>query len=162
MCGVQDWGKDWSRGNEAGAWLLGHLVGVACAEEWIRFFAASPRRAFSRDSITGTIIVHEGPATFHRRNGAIFSRSVDHRPASPDWLTGTLRFSGLTLWTVIGKRIQPRMAMSLRHRSQEIVSVTVSSPVPPPTQGEQTAEQEDQRGDDAPDNRTNGGPVERR
>jgi hypothetical protein len=52
--------------------------------------------------------------------------------------------------------------MSLRHRSQEIVSVTVSSPVPPPTQGEQTAEQEDQRGDDAPDNRTNGGPVERR
>ena len=52
--------------------------------------------------------------------------------------------------------------MTLGHRGQEVVPVTVSSPVSPPTQGEQTTEQDCQRSDNAPNDRTNGTPIESR
>lgn len=154
MCSIQD------RDNEAGARVLGHLVRVARSEEWIRFFAAPSRRAFSWDAIAGTVIMHKGPTAFDWGNGAIFCRSMDHGPASPNRLAGTFRLGGLILWAVIGEGIQPRVPMTFRHWSQKIVSIAMPSPVSPPAQGEQTAEENDKRSNDAPDDGPNSGPAE--
>ena len=52
--------------------------------------------------------------------------------------------------------------MALRYWSQEVMAVAMPSPVSPPTQREQTAEQDYERSDDASDDRTNGGPPEPR
>ena len=52
--------------------------------------------------------------------------------------------------------------MTLRHWGKEIMAVTMPSPVSPPTQREQTAEQDDEGSYDASDDRTNGSPAKPR
>ena len=49
--------------------------------------------------------------------------------------------------------------MTFRYGSQEIMPFTMSSPAPPPTQGDQTAEQDDQRSNDTSDDRTDSSPT---
>lgn len=139
MSGIQDRG----RGYKTSAWLLGSSIGVARSEEWIYFFAASSGGAFSRDSITGTVIVHEGPAAFDRRRGGVIRSRMDHGPTSPNRLTRTFRFNELISWTIVGEGIQPRVPMTFRHRGQEIVAITMSARGSSPTQDEQAAEQDD-------------------
>ena len=74
MCGVQDGDS----GYKASAWLFGHSIGMTCSEEWICFLAASSGGAFSRDSITGIVVMHERPAAFDGGNGGIFWGGMDH------------------------------------------------------------------------------------
>ena len=158
MCGVENRGGRY----ETSAWLLGHPVGVTRSEERICLFAASSRGAFSRDSIAGTVIMHESPAAFDRGSRGSFCRGMDHRPTCPDRLAVTFCFSELISWTIVGEGIQPRVPMTFRHRGQEIVAITVSARGSSPAQHKQTAEQDNQCGNNAPDDSTDGSSVESR